>query len=50
MFTLSHIFFEVDIIYALELSSRACPPLPFFLMLMIKCDSLQNHIDDLDIE
>jgi len=50
MYTLSHIFFDLDIIYALELSSRAWPPLPFFLLLMIKRDSLQYHIDELDIE
>ena len=50
MYTLSHIFCGVDIIYALELSSRACAPFPFILMLMNKRDCLQNHIDNLDIE
>lgn len=50
MYTLSHIIFGVDIIYAVELSRRAWSRFPFVLILMIKRDSLQNHIDQLDIE
>ena len=50
MYALSHIIFGVDIIYVVELSIRDWPPFPFAVILMIKRDCLQNHIDELDIE
>ena len=50
MHALNPILLVQDFIEALVLSIRACPPFPFFLMLMIISDSLQYHIDELDIE
>ena len=50
MHALNPIILVQDFIEALVLSTRACPPFPFFLMLMIISDSLQYHIDELDIE
>jgi hypothetical protein len=50
MHALNPILLVQDFIEALVLSTRACPPFPFFLMLMIISDSLQYHIDELDIE
>jgi len=50
MHALNRIILVLDFIEALVLSTRACSPLPFFLMLMIKRDSLEYHVDELDIE